>query len=90
MHVIMMDFIIWGRLTRPQGPFRAQGFSLTRNVASPGGRGGTILAPIPEANLATLRVSGAKHSPPGSMGPPDCLEGVHPVCGPGDPLAFVI
>ena len=33
MHVIMMDFIIWGRLTRPRGPFRAQGFALTRNVA---------------------------------------------------------
>ena len=33
VHVIMMDFIIWGRLTRPRGPFRAQGSALTRNVA---------------------------------------------------------
>ena len=33
MHVIMMDFSIWGRLTRPRGPFRAQGSALTRNVA---------------------------------------------------------
>ena len=33
MHGIVMDFIIWGRLTRPRGPFRAQGFALTRNVA---------------------------------------------------------
>ena len=33
MHAIMMDFVIWGYLTRPQGPFRAQGCALTRNVA---------------------------------------------------------
>ena len=33
MYAIMMDFIIWGRLTRPQGLFRAQSFALTRNVA---------------------------------------------------------
>ena len=33
MQAIMTDFIIWGRLTRPRGPFRAQGFALTRNVA---------------------------------------------------------
>ena len=33
---------------------------------------------------------GAKHSPPGSMGSPDCLEGVPPLCCPGDPLAHVI
>ena len=33
MHAIMMDFGIWGRLTRPRGPFRAQGSALTRNVA---------------------------------------------------------
>ena len=32
MHAIMMDFGIWGRLTRPRGPFRAQGSALTRNV----------------------------------------------------------
>ena len=33
MHVIMIDVIIWGRLTLPRGPFRAQGSALTRNVA---------------------------------------------------------
>ena len=33
VHVIMMDFIIWGRLTMPRGQFGAQGFALTRNVA---------------------------------------------------------
>ena len=33
MHDIMMDFMIWRHLTRPRGPFRAQGFALTRNVA---------------------------------------------------------
>ena len=27
--------------------------------------------------------NGAKHSPPGDRGPPDCLEGVPPVCVPG-------
>ena len=32
MHVIMMDSSIWGHLTRPRGPFRAQGSALTRNV----------------------------------------------------------
>ena len=32
MHVIMMDFMIWGRLTRPRGPFGALGTALTRNV----------------------------------------------------------
>ena len=30
MHDIMMDFSIWGHLTRPRGPFRAQGSALTR------------------------------------------------------------
>ena len=25
MHATMMDFMIWGDLTRPRGPFRAQG-----------------------------------------------------------------
>ena len=34
--------------------------------------------------------SGAKHSPPGSMGSPDCLEGVPPVGVPGDPLTHDI
>ena len=29
----MMDFMIRGHLTRPRGPFRAQGSALTRNVA---------------------------------------------------------
>ena len=33
VHALMMDFIIWGHLTRPRGPFRAQRFALTRNVA---------------------------------------------------------
>ena len=33
MHDIMVDFGIWGRLTRPRGPFRAQGSALTRNVS---------------------------------------------------------
>ena len=33
MHAIMMDFSIWGHLTRPRGLFRAQGPALTRNVA---------------------------------------------------------
>ena len=33
MYAIMMDFMIWGRLTRPRRPFRAQGSALTRNVA---------------------------------------------------------
>ena len=33
MHANVMDFMIWGRLTRPRGPFRAQGSALTRNVA---------------------------------------------------------
>ena len=33
MHDIMMDVMIWGHLTRPQGLFRAQGSALTRNVA---------------------------------------------------------
>ena len=33
MHAIMTDFVIWRRLTRPRGPFRAQGSALTRNVA---------------------------------------------------------
>ena len=32
MHAIMMDFMIWGCLTRPRGPFRTQGSALTRNV----------------------------------------------------------
>ena len=32
IHAIMMDFGIWGRLTRPRGPFTAQGSALTRNV----------------------------------------------------------
>ena len=30
--------------------------------------------------------NGAKHSPPGDRWPPDCLEGVPPVCVPGDLL----
>ena len=30
---IMMDLMISGHLTRPRGPFRAQGSALTRNVA---------------------------------------------------------
>ena len=34
--------------------------------------------------------SGAKHSPPGDRGPPDCLEGVPPVCVPGPPLIYHI
>ena len=33
MHAVMIDFGIWGRLTRPQGAFRAQGSALTGNVA---------------------------------------------------------
>ena len=33
MHDIMMDIMIWGHVTRPQGLFRAQGPALTRNVA---------------------------------------------------------
>ena len=33
MHAIMMDFVIWGHLTRLWRPFRAQGSALTRNVA---------------------------------------------------------
>ena len=33
VHAIMMDFMIWGRLTRPPEPFRAHGCALTRNVA---------------------------------------------------------
>ena len=33
VHAIIVDFGIWGRLTRPRGPFRAQGSALTRNVA---------------------------------------------------------
>ena len=33
MHDIMMDFMIWGRLTRLRGLLRAQGSALTRNVA---------------------------------------------------------
>ena len=33
VHAIMMDFSMWGRLTRPRGPLRAQGSALTRNVA---------------------------------------------------------
>ena len=41
MHVIMMDFIIWSRLTRPRGPFRAQRSALTRNVARLGFRSGS-------------------------------------------------
>ena len=32
MHAIVVDFGIWGRLTRPRGPFRAQWSALTRNV----------------------------------------------------------
>ena len=32
MHDIMMDFMIWGRLTRAWGLFRALGTALTRNV----------------------------------------------------------
>ena len=32
IHATMMDFGIWGRLTRPRGPLRAQGSALTRNV----------------------------------------------------------
>ena len=32
MHAIMLDFSIWGHLTRPRGPLRAQGSALTRNV----------------------------------------------------------
>ena len=33
MHGIIMDFSIWGRLTMPRGPLRAQGSALTRDVA---------------------------------------------------------
>ena len=33
---------------------------------------------------------GAKHSPPGDRWPPDCLEGVPPVCVPGPPLIYHI
>ena len=33
MHAIMVDFMIWGRSTRPWGAFIAQGCALTRNVA---------------------------------------------------------
>ena len=33
MHAIMMDFMIWGHLTRLRGPFRAEGSALTRNVS---------------------------------------------------------
>ena len=33
MHAIMMDFAIWGHLTKPWRLFRAQGSALTRNVA---------------------------------------------------------
>ena len=29
----LADFMIWGRLTMPRGPFRGQGSALTRNVA---------------------------------------------------------
>ena len=32
MHAIIMDFSIWGRLTRPRGQFRGQVSALTRNV----------------------------------------------------------
>ena len=32
MHDIIMDFMIWGHLTRPRELFRAQGSALTRNV----------------------------------------------------------
>ena len=34
MHANVIDFMIRGRLTRPRGPFRAQGSALTRNVSS--------------------------------------------------------
>ena len=34
VHATMMDFSIWGRLTRPRGPLRAQGSALTSNVES--------------------------------------------------------
>ena len=34
MHAIMMDFMIWGHLTRPRELFRAQGSALTRDVAT--------------------------------------------------------
>ena len=33
---------------------------------------------------------GAKHSPSGEVWPPDCLEGVPPVCFPGPPLIYHI
>ena len=33
VHAIMMDFLIWGHLTKPRGHFRAQGCALTSNVA---------------------------------------------------------
>ena len=33
MHAIIMDFGIWGRLTRPRKQSTAQGSALTRNVA---------------------------------------------------------
>ena len=34
--------------------------------------------------------SGAKHSPPGHQGAPNCPEGVPPVCRPGPPLILDI
>ena len=36
------------------------------------------------------RITGVTGSPPGDRGPPDCLEGVPPVCVPGPPLIYHI
>ena len=46
-----------------------------------------------ESSLSTspcIMHHGAKHSPPGDRGPPDCLEGVPPVWFPGPPLIYHI
>ena len=41
LHAIMMDFMIWGHLARPQGLCTAQGSALMRNVARLGFRSGS-------------------------------------------------
>ena len=47
VHALMMDFMIWGYLTRPRGHFRAQGCALTRNVARSHGSKNLLQRGIP-------------------------------------------
>ena len=51
-----MDFMIWGRLTKLRGPFRARGSALTRNVENYASLP-PALGAVGAARVSTLLVS---------------------------------